>query len=71
MNLRREESQLSEWKAIGVRERRQSYVEQLGQLVKEKSLSMGAEDLGVREKNEASARRQSVVLVESHRSQRA
>ena len=31
---------------------------------------MGTEDHGVREKNEASARRQSVVSVESNRSQR-
>ena len=65
------------WKALGVRAqavkgiRRESYVEQFGQSVEEKSLSMGAEDHGVREKNEVSARRQSVVLVESHRSQRA
>ena len=65
------------WKALGVRAqavkgiRRESYVEQFGQSVEEKSLSMGAEDLGVRDKNEVSARREPVVSVESNRSQRA
>ena len=51
------------WKTMGVRAqavkgiRRESYVEQHGQSVKEKSLSMGREDLGVGEKKEASVRR--------------
>ena len=52
------------WKAMGVRQRSQSkgseeslYPKQLGHSVKEKSLSMGTESLGVGEKKEASVRR--------------